>query len=103
MRTAPPGEYARRSVRSWRSIVAAPSPAGGIANNGACQGPPKPAGLTSGRCGRDRDDNLGSRRVPMLRRMIVVIIAAATFGGTTLAPADAAPSHGKWRGARFHG
>jgi hypothetical protein len=39
----------------------------------------------------------------MLRKTIVVIIAAITFGGMALAPADAAASHSKWRGARFHG
>jgi hypothetical protein len=38
----------------------------------------------------------------MLRKLIVVLIAATTFGGMVLAPADAA-SHSKWRGARFHG
>ena len=39
----------------------------------------------------------------MLRKTIVVIIAAITFGGMALARADAATSHSKWRGARFHG
>jgi hypothetical protein len=39
----------------------------------------------------------------MLRKTIVVIIAATTFGGMALVPADAAASHSKWRGARFHG
>jgi hypothetical protein len=37
----------------------------------------------------------------MLRKTIVVIIAATTFAGMALAPAAA--SHSKWRGARFHG
>jgi hypothetical protein len=39
----------------------------------------------------------------MLRKTIVVIVAVATFGGMALVPADAAASHSKWRGARFHG
>ena len=39
----------------------------------------------------------------MLRKMIAVIVAAATLGGAALAPADAAASRGHWRGARFHG
>ncbi len=38
----------------------------------------------------------------MLRKMIVVIVAAA-LGGAALAPADAAASRSHWRGARFHG
>jgi hypothetical protein len=38
----------------------------------------------------------------MLRKMTAVIVAAA-LGGAALAPADAAPWRGKWRGARFHG
>jgi hypothetical protein len=39
----------------------------------------------------------------MLRKMIVLIVTAAAIGGAALAPADAAASRGKWRGARFHG
>jgi hypothetical protein len=39
----------------------------------------------------------------MLRKMIVLIVTAAALGGAALAPADAAASRGKWRGARFHG
>ena len=39
----------------------------------------------------------------MLRKMIAVIVAAATLCGAALAPADAAASRGHWRGARFHG
>jgi hypothetical protein len=38
----------------------------------------------------------------MLRKMIVVAVAV-TVGGVALAPADAAASPSKWRGARFHG
>jgi hypothetical protein len=39
----------------------------------------------------------------MLRKMIVLIVTAAALGGAAVAPADAAASRGKWRGARFHG